>query len=121
MVLPDTAQPDVLNSHCGSRRVLDLIADKWSVLVVYALMNGPRRHAELQRMIEGVTQKMLTQTLRKLEADGLVEREVFPVVPPHVEYSLTALGHSLSPILHQLCRWAQDHLYAVERAHQKRG
>ncbi|WP_412542286.1 helix-turn-helix domain-containing protein [Longispora sp. K20-0274] len=104
------AEPDVFNPTCGSREVLDLIADKWSALVLYALLGGTVRPAELQRRIGGVSQKMLTQTLRALEHRGLVHREQFPVVPPHVEYSLTPLGASLSPILRALCEWAQDHL-----------
>lgn len=119
MGIDGAAAADVFNPRCGSRQVLDLIADKWSVLILYGLEDGPRRHAQLKRMLEGVTQKMLTQTLRKLESDGLIERAVFPVTPPHVEYSLTALGSSLCPILHQLCQWAQDHLGEVEQARQR--
>ena len=87
-------EPNVLNQNCESRRALDRIADKWTCLIVYALLDGPRRHGELKRMIEGISHKMLTQTLRSLEADGLVTRTVIDVIPPHVEYSLTPLGHS---------------------------
>jgi DNA-binding HxlR family transcriptional regulator len=115
-----TAAPDVFSPTCGSRAVLDLIADKWSALLLYALMERTRRHAELQRMIGGVSQKMLTQTLRRLEADGLVTRDVFAVVPPRVEYSLTDLGRTLSPILRGLCTWAEEHLPEVERHRQER-
>ena len=70
----DGVQPDVLSQHCESRQALDRIADKWTCLIVYALLDGPRRHGELKRTIEGISQKMLTQTLRSMEADGLVER-----------------------------------------------
>jgi len=125
--MDDVAQmptPDVFNPGCGSREVLDLVADKWSALILYALLTGPRRHAELMRAIGDISQKMLTQTLRALEADGLVHREVFPVVPPHVEYSLTELGRSLSPLLRELCRWSEAHLldiHAARMAKAKRG
>ena len=112
--------PDVFNPSCGSREVLDLIADKWSALILYALLTRPHRHAELMRALGDISQKMLTQTLRALEADGLVHREAFPVVPPHVEYSLTDLGHSLSPLLRELCRWAETHLHAIQTARASR-
>ena len=118
---PDVLGPDVFNPGCGSREVLDLIADKWSALILYALLARPRRHAELMRAVGEISQKMLTQTLRALEADGLVHREVFPVVPPHVEYSLTALGRSLSPLLRELCRWAETHLPDIQEARATHG
>ncbi len=108
---PDIAPiPDVFDPNCGSRRLLGLLADKWTVLVVYALSAGPHRPAHLQRKIGGISQKMLTQTLRDLEGNGFVHREVFPVVPPRVEYSLTPLGASLEPVLAALCDWSQHHL-----------
>ena len=92
----DGVQPNVLNQTCESRQALERIADKWTCLIVYALLDGPRRHGELKRMIEGISQKMLTQTLRSMEADGLVTRTVIDVIPPHVEYGLTPLGETLS-------------------------
>jgi DNA-binding HxlR family transcriptional regulator len=116
MDAPSSVVPDVFNPACGSREVLDLIADKWSALILYALLASTRRHAELQRAIGGISQKMLTQTLRALESEGLVHREVFPVVPPHVEYSLTPLGASLAPLLRELCRWAEEHLADIRAA-----
>jgi DNA-binding HxlR family transcriptional regulator len=79
------------------------------VLVIYALADGTKRYSELQRQIEGVSQKMLTQTLRNLEHNGLVQRQVYAVVPPKVEYSLTDLGRSLLHPLSALCQWAEDH------------
>lgn len=103
-------RPSVLNPHCGAQEVLDLIADKWTALVIYTLAGRTMRHGEMRKAIGGVSQKMLTQTLRKLERDGLVQRTVFPVVPPHVEYALTPLGMSLLEPLKTLCRWAEDHL-----------
>ena len=109
-------EPNVFDPNCGSRTVLDLIADKWSALILYALQGRTLRHAELQRAIGGVSQKMLTQTLRTLEADGIVLRVAFPVVPPHVEYSLTALGESLSPLLTEVCRWAEHYLPDIQAA-----
>src|SRR5476651_2317683 len=85
----------VMSAECGSRQILDRIADKWTALIIHVLASGTKRHSELRRAIAGVSQKMLTQTLRSLEEDGLVERKVYPVVPPMVEYSLTPLGHTI--------------------------
>ena len=99
-----------------SRRALELIADKWAVLIVYALSRGITRHNQLYREIEGISQKMLTKTLRRLERDGVVRREVYPVVPPRVEYSLTPLGETLIMILAELCAWAEEHIEEVEAA-----
>jgi DNA-binding HxlR family transcriptional regulator len=112
----DRPQPNVLDQNCESRQALDRIADKWTCLIVYALLDGPRRHGELRRTIEGISQKMLTQTLRSMEADGLVERKVIDVIPPHVEYSLTPLGETLSEPLVAICRWAMDHLGEMQAA-----
>jgi DNA-binding HxlR family transcriptional regulator len=114
----DGAEPNVLDQNCGSRQALDRIADKWTCLIVYALLDGPRRHGELRRTIEGISQKMLTQTLRSLEADGLVGRTVIDVIPPHVEYRLTPLGLTLSEPLVAICRWAMDHLPEMQAARQ---
>lgn len=111
-------QPNILSQNCESRQALDRIADKWTCLIVYALLDGPRRHGELRRMIEGISQKMLTQTLRSMEADGLVTRTVIDVIPPHVEYSLTMLGETLSGPLVAICRWAMDHLPEMHAARQ---
>jgi DNA-binding HxlR family transcriptional regulator len=101
---------DVLNAHCPSREVLARIADKWTALVIHALVDGRQRNSQLLRRIGGISQKMLTQTLRNLERDGFLERTVHPVVPPHVEYRLTPLGHSLTEPLEAICRWAETHL-----------
>ncbi len=108
--------PNVLSAQCPTRRVLDLIADKWTTLVIYLLSKGTKRYGELQKEIGGISQKMLTQTLRKLEDDGLVKRTVFPVVPPRTEYELTPLGQTLIEPLSGLCRWAVEHMGELEKA-----
>ncbi len=108
--------PDVFDPRCGSQRALDLIANRWTALIIYALAGGAQRYSQLQRRIGGVSQKMLTQTLRKLERDGLVRRQVYPVVPPRVEYSLTPLGRTLTGPLKAICRWAEEHLAELEQA-----
>ena len=108
------APPSVLEPQCPSRLVLDRIADKWTALVIQILASGTMRYAELQRAIGGISQKMLTQTLRSLERDGLVRRNVHPVVPPKVEYSLTRLGRTLIEPLHALCRWSEKHLTELQ-------
>lgn len=117
----DGETENVLHEMCSTRKTLELIADKWTVLVVHALGEGTRRYSELQKMVEGITHKMLTQTLRRLEADGLLERKVYPVIPPHVEYTLTPLGESLLVPLSALCAWAENHYHEVEQARNLRG
>lgn len=110
---------DVLNPKCPSREVLDRVADAWTALVLKALAGGPMRYGALQRRVGGVSQKMLTQTLRALERDGLVTREVFPEVPPHVEYALTRLGRSLTEPLAVICRWAEAHIPEIHAARRR--
>src|SRR5438132_10216527 len=105
-----SSAPSVLEPQCPSRLVLDRIADKWTALVIQILARGTMRYAQLQRAIGGISQKMLTQTLRSLERDGLVRRTVHPVIPPKVEYALTRLGRTLIEPLHALCRWSEKHL-----------
>jgi DNA-binding HxlR family transcriptional regulator len=106
----------VLDPGCASRRLFEAISGKWSPLVVMALKDGRKRHGELRRELGGISQKMLIQTLRDLERNGLVERKVYPVVPPKVEYSLTPLGRSLQPLLEAICQWSERHLEEVEKA-----
>jgi DNA-binding HxlR family transcriptional regulator len=113
----DGVLPNVLRQNCESRQALERIADKWTCLIVYALLDEPRRHGELKRIIEGISQKMLTQTLRSMEADGLVTRTVIDVIPPHVEYGLTPLGQTLSDPLVAICQWAMDHLPEMQAVH----
>jgi len=119
--LSQTDAPSVLDAECASRKVLDRIADKWTALIIRVLSDGTKRHNELKRLIPGVSQKMLTQTLRSLESDGIVNRKVYPVVPPMVEYSLTPLGRSLIEPLEAICRWAETHLAELEVAWAKSG
>src|SRR6478735_7533788 len=94
---------------CNSRTVLDHVTSKWGVLVLLTLSAGSLRWGELRRTVEGVSEKMLAQTLRTLEADGFVLRESMDVIPPHVEYSLTPLGDELVTHLLPLLRWVMDH------------
>lgn len=112
------ADYDVYNSKCPTRVVLDRIADKWTVLVMGLLENGPRRFSSLKRGVDGISQKMLTQTLRGLERDGLVERTVFPEIPPHVEYELTTLGRTLSGPIAAVRDWAENYIEDVTAAQQ---
>lgn len=107
---------DVLAGACPTRQVVNRIGDRWSLLVLYALEAGTHRFAELRRTVDGITQKMLTQTLRLLERDGLVRREVFASVPPHVEYSLTPLGRSLSGRIAAIREWAYANMDGIEAA-----
>ena len=106
--------PSVLDPRCPSRLVLDRIADKWTALIIQILAAGTMRYAALQREIGGISQKMLTQTLRSLERDGLVQRTVHPVVPPKVEYALTKLGRTLIEPLQGLCHWSEKHLAELQ-------
>jgi DNA-binding HxlR family transcriptional regulator len=96
------------------RDVLSRIGDKWSVIVICRLDSGPRRFNELRRLTGGITQRMLSATVRQLERDGLVSRTVHPTVPPRVEYALTDRGHSLHGILGQLVEWTDEHLAGIQ-------
>jgi DNA-binding HxlR family transcriptional regulator len=99
--------PDVLEESCSTRQALERLAAKWRVLLIYALLAGPQRPADLRRRLPGITQKVLTETLRAMAADGLVERRVLKQTPPqHVEYGLTPLGRTLEQPLAAICDWA---------------
>ena len=111
----------VLDPGCASRKVFEAVSGRWGPLVIMALKGQTKRHGELRRELEGISQKMLIQTLRNLEHNGLVERKVYPVVPPKVEYSLTPLGASLQPLLEAICQWSEQHLEEVEEARQDAG
>ena len=102
-------KPNVFSEQCFSRQLLDLIANKWTALIIYALAAGTKRHSQLKREIGGISQKMLTQTLRRLERDGLVMRTVYAEVPPIVEYELTQLGETVLVPLRDMCAWAEQH------------
>lgn len=112
---------NVLDARCPSRQVLDLIASKWTALVIHALGDETLRYGDLRRRIGGISQKMLTQTVRLLERDGLVARKVYPVVPPMVEYRLTRLGRSLTQPLGAVCSWAERHLPELLAARNRSG
>ena len=99
--------------NCPTRVVLDHVTSKWGVLVLVALDDRTLRWGELRRAVQGVSEKMLAQTLRTLEADGFVRRESFEVIPPHVEYSLTPLGDGLVEHLLPLLRWVSDHAAGI--------
>jgi DNA-binding HxlR family transcriptional regulator len=107
---------DVFSARCPSRAALDLIAHTWAVLVASSLVDGPKRHSRLCAQIDGISKKALTQTLRELERSGLVERRVYPEVPPRVEYSLTPLGHSLRGPVAALTAWAEANAGPVVEA-----
>jgi DNA-binding HxlR family transcriptional regulator len=112
-------QPDIFQANCLSRQVLELIADQWTPLVIYALEEGTMRFGQLLKRIDGISKKMLTQTLRAMERNGLVQRVVYPVVPPVVEYSLTPLGQTLIEPMKALRVWAYGHLQEVARARRE--
>jgi DNA-binding HxlR family transcriptional regulator len=103
----------ILHAGCSSRLVLDLIASRWTVLVLHALQQDTKRYSEITRAIPGITQKVLTDTLRKLERNGVAERIVYPVVPPKVEYRLTDLGKGLLQATDTLAQWAETNMEAV--------
>lgn len=104
---------NVYAEACPSRAILELIADKWTLLILPALRRAPMRNGDLLRLIGGVSQKMLTQTLRELERNGLVARKDFQVTPPRVEYTLTDLGRSLADAVRKLDGWAETNMTAV--------
>ena len=114
LALPKTP---AFERDCPIRIVLDRIADKWTVMVMSLLTGGtPLRFNELRRAIEGISQKMLTQTLRDLERDGLIARTIYPEVPPRVEYALTPLGVTLCDPIAALGEWAREHVDEIKRA-----
>ncbi|HEX9880825.1 MAG TPA: helix-turn-helix domain-containing protein [Candidatus Binatia bacterium] len=94
---------------CPAETTLRVIGGRWKLIILWHLFQGVKRFSELQRGINGVTQKMLTQQLREMERDGVIERKVYPQVPPKVEYSLTTLGKSLEPVLDAMCDWGIKH------------
>ena len=116
-----TAQPVATEAHLPGEcqavsSILSRVGDKWTVLIVMMLADGPRRFNELKRMIGGVSQRMLTLTLRGLERDGMVTRTIYPTIPPRVDYELTELGHSLRLPILALGNWAFAHIAIVEKA-----
>ncbi len=110
---------NVYDANCPTRQILDLIADKWATLIVGLLAAEPMRFAMLQKRIGGISQKMLTQTLRGLERDGLVQRTVYAEVPPRVEYALTPLGRTLCEPINAIIKWSEENIEAVITARQQ--
>ena len=115
-----TRVSDIHSHDCRAvSGILQRIGDKWSVLIISRLGEGPRRFNEIKRMIGGISQRMLTLTLRNLERDGLVSRTVTPSIPPRVDYELTVLGHSLNGPLGALEQWALNHVRDIHDAHDR--
>ena len=110
---------DALSATCPARAILASVANKWTVLVLSVLTQDTARFNELRRRVQGVTQKVLTQTLRDLERLGLVSRRIYAEVPPRVEYSLTPLGHSLCKVLDNIKEWTESHAPDVMQAQQR--
>src|SRR6187551_21392 len=110
---------NVFSSACPSRRIMAVLAEKWTLLVVTQLANGPMRTAEIRRSVDGVSEKMLIQTLRKLEGFGLVSRKSYPEVPPRVEYKLTPLGRSLARLAGLFGRWVERNVASLLKAEQE--
>jgi DNA-binding HxlR family transcriptional regulator len=107
---------NVYSAKCPTRQALDRIADKWTALIVGLLAQRTHRFGELRRGVEGTSHKVLTQTLRSLERDGLVHREPIPTIPPSVEYSLTTLGRTLAEPLAAIRAWAERHIEQIEKS-----
>jgi DNA-binding HxlR family transcriptional regulator len=114
-----TPAPNIYDKNCPTRLVLDRIADKWTVLIIGQLALGTLRFNELKRRVSGITQKMLTQTLKGLERDGMVDRKIYASVPPKVEYTLTELGGSLTNVVDAIKIWAESNIENILCAQQK--
>jgi DNA-binding HxlR family transcriptional regulator len=113
-------RPDPQHADCrGVASVLARVGDKWSVFVIMMLFDGPKRFNEIKRMVAGISQRMLTLTLRGLERDGLVTRTIFPTIPPRVDYELTDLGRGLSEPVIALGEWAKAHQSEIEAARSR--
>ncbi len=110
------AESNVYAADCPTRQILDRIADKWTPLIILLLEDGSKRFSTLQRRIDGISHKMLTQTLRNLERDGIISRAVYPEVPPRVEYTLTPLGKTLCAPLAAIVTWSEEHIAEVTAA-----
>lgn len=110
---------DVFNERCKSRDVLDLLAEKWALLLLHSLAIGPKRTAELHRHVGGISEKMLIQTLRRLQRQGFVRRKAYAEVPPRVEYHLTDLGASLAKVVRALDDWVEINMAVIMKSQKE--
>ena len=117
-MIASRARGDVFARACPSRSVMEHVTSRWGVLILVALLEGTMRFSELRRRVDGVSEKMLAQTLQALEADGFVRREVFPVIPPRVEYSLTPLGREVAQLVERLADWIEENMPRVKKARE---
>lgn len=118
--MPDLKPADIHSPECQAvNSVLARVGDKWSVLTIVLLGDGPKRFNEVKRLVGGISQRMLTLTLRGLERDGLVTRTVYPTIPPRVEYELTPLGRSLRAAVEPLGLWAKSHVPDIHKARDR--
>jgi len=106
----------VRSLDCAWREVVDIIGDKWSVMILHTICNSQMRYSEIHRQIPGISQKVLTTSLRQLERDGIIKRTIYPVVPPKVEYELTPLGKSVFEVIESLRTWSIAHLDEIDAA-----
>ena len=113
---PASGAPGVTLTRCRVREILERVGDKWSLFVISCLGDGPKRFTALKRSVDGISQRMLTVTLRGLERDGIVSRTMYPVMPPRVDYELTPLGRTLLDAVGALMTWADAHLDEVDAA-----
>jgi DNA-binding HxlR family transcriptional regulator len=116
LALDRIANMGIFDTHCEGHQILEKIANKWTILIIYSLTQGRKRYSDLKQQIIGISPKMLVQNLRNLERSGLIKREVYPTVPPKVDYSLTPLGVSLAEPLAMLGEWAYRHIADVNVA-----
>ena len=112
----DSGAPGVTLTRCRVREILERVGDKWSLFVISCLGDGPKRFTAVKRSVDGISQRMLTVTLRGLERDGIVSRTMYPVMPPRVDYELTPLGRTLLDAVGALMTWADAHLDEVDAA-----
>jgi DNA-binding HxlR family transcriptional regulator len=110
---------NLFDPNCSSRDVLDLVGSKWSMLLLCALYDNKTRTGQLKRKVQGISQKMLTQTLREMQQNGIVKRISYPEVPPRVEYDLTELGHSLAELVVKMEQWIVKHYSIILKAREK--
>src|SRR6516164_10331175 len=110
----------LFDPHCSSRDVLERMGSKWSMLLLCALYDSKTRTGQLKRKLQGISQKMLTQTLREMQLNGIVKRISYPEVPPRVEYELTELGHSLAELVVKMEQWIMKHYPIILKAREKR-